>query len=66
MEDLPVGWTDEQGPGHYRLQKRDDQHYFGYVAGPTSAKRFLYPPKVSLFTARRDGDCFKIEAFRRP
>ena len=32
--DLPQGWTDEQGPGHYRLKRRTDQAYFGYVVGP--------------------------------
>ena len=24
MEDLPLGWTAEQGPGRYRLKRRED------------------------------------------
>ena len=35
-EDLPVGWTDEQEGGHYRLKRRDDAALFGYVVGPQS------------------------------
>ena len=29
LEDLPVGWTDEQDAGHYRLRKRHDRALFG-------------------------------------
>src|SRR4051794_37756397 len=32
--DLPVGWTDEQDGGHYRLRRRDDAALFGYAVGP--------------------------------
>ena len=32
--DLPIGWTEQQAPGSYRLQKRDDSAYFGYAVGP--------------------------------
>jgi len=30
LEDLPIGWTDEQGAGQYRLKKREDAALFGY------------------------------------
>ena len=53
--ELPHGWGDEQGPGHYRLTRRDDEHTFGFVVGPTSWKRFTFPPTVPLWRARRDG-----------
>ncbi|MCA9688343.1 MAG: 4Fe-4S ferredoxin, partial [Myxococcales bacterium] len=43
--DLPIGWTDEQAPGRYRLRRRDDQAAFGYNVGPHSWKRHLYPPR---------------------
>ena len=49
--DLPVGWTDEQDAGHYRLARRKDAAYFGYVVGPHSWKKFLYPPVLSLWKA---------------
>ena len=39
--DLPIGWTDEQDGGKYRLVKRNDNALFGYVVGPQSWKRFL-------------------------
>ncbi len=51
--DLPEGWTDEQAAGHYRLKRRADQALFGYVVGPPSWKKFLFPPRESLFTAIR-------------
>lgn len=60
VEDLPIGWTDEQSPGSYRLQERSDERYFGYVVGPNSWKRFLYPPQTKLFSTRNNGDGFEV------
>ena len=54
--DLPIGWTDEQDGGHYRLSRRDDEALFGYNVGPHSWKRFQLPPEVRLFRARRGAD----------
>ncbi len=48
VADLPHGWGDEQGPGTYRLVRRRDDLTFGYVVGPTSWKRFTFPPVVPL------------------
>ncbi|MCX7824999.1 MAG: 4Fe-4S dicluster domain-containing protein [Verrucomicrobiae bacterium] len=31
LEDLPIGWTDEQGAGTYRLKKQSDKTRFGAV-----------------------------------
>jgi ferredoxin len=53
--DLPAGWTDVQEPGRYRLVRRDDEARFGWAVGPHSWKRFLLPPVVRLWRARRDG-----------
>jgi len=52
--DLPTGWTDEQDGGTYRLRRRDDQAVFGYVVGPHSWKKFLFPPVVRLWNGRRE------------
>ena len=60
-EDLPRGLTDEQAPGHYRLRRRDDDAYFGYVVGPHSWKRHLLPPSERLVTIRRRGANLEIE-----
>jgi len=51
--DLPVGWTDEQEGGHYRLRRRDDEALFGYNVGPHSWKPYQLPPEVRLWRARR-------------
>ncbi|MDZ7641552.1 MAG: 4Fe-4S dicluster domain-containing protein [Desulfurivibrio sp.] len=54
--DLPVGWADEQAPGHYRLYRRQDAAYFGYVVGPHSWKKYLFPPRETLFYIHRRPD----------
>ncbi|MGH8094543.1 MAG: 4Fe-4S dicluster domain-containing protein [Chthoniobacterales bacterium] len=59
-EDLPAGWTDEQDGGTYRLKKRSDAALFGYVVGPHSWKKFLFPPEERLFRARRTTDGFEM------
>lgn len=51
--ELPAGWTDEHGPGRYRLHRRDDGALFGYVVGPHSWKNLLHPPRRRLWRARR-------------
>lgn len=58
--DLPAGWTDEQDGGRYRLRRRDDQALFGYAVGPQSWKRFLFPPRSLLWSARRSEEGIKI------
>jgi sulfhydrogenase subunit beta (sulfur reductase) len=60
VADLPVGYTDEQDGGTYRLKKRTDEAVFGYVVGPQSWKKFLYPPIVRLWQARREGNGFEV------
>lgn len=52
--DLPVGWTDEQEGGTYRLKKRNDEAAFGYAVGPHSWKKYLHPPIVRLWKANRN------------
>jgi ferredoxin len=52
--DLPVGWTDEQDGGHYRLRRRDDEALFGYAVGPHSWKQYQLPAQVKLWRATID------------
>jgi ferredoxin len=54
--ELPVGWTDRQDGGTYRLERRSDKARFGYAVGPHSWKQFLFPPRIRLWQARRNGD----------
>lgn len=59
IDELPQGWTDEQSAGKYKLKRRSDNAYFGYNTGPYSWKKFLFPPKVRLFTAAKKGKTFE-------
>ncbi len=60
IDELPQGWTDEQGPGTYRLKRRDDNALFGYVVGPHSWKKYLFPPRHKLWEADRKGKQFHV------
>lgn len=53
-QDLPHGWGVTLEAGTYRLRKRDDTLAFGHSAGPQSWKTYLHPPKVPLWTVRRE------------
>jgi len=61
LADLPVGWTDEQDGGTYRLRKRADEALFGYANGPTAGKKFLHPSVARLWRAKTGGNGFQIE-----
>jgi ferredoxin len=58
---LPVGWTDSQDAGRYRLERRGDEARFGYAVGPHSWKQFLFPAHIRLWSARRTEDGFAVE-----
>ncbi len=55
-EALPIGWTDRQDGGSYRLERRTDEARFGYAVGPHSWKRYLFPPRIRLWRASPNGD----------
>jgi len=61
FEDLPQGWIEVQGPGHYRLKKSGTKSIFSYRVAPSSWKRFLYPPKELIFTAQKNEEGFQVE-----
>jgi sulfhydrogenase subunit beta (sulfur reductase) len=58
LRDLPVGLTDKQEPGAYRLVPRDDRSLFRYAVGPHSWKRYLFVPVLPLFSIERQTDGF--------
>jgi ferredoxin len=61
-DELPIGWTDRQDGGTYRLERRDDEARFGYAVGPHSWKQFLFPPRLRLWRARRsENDALAVE-----
>lgn len=66
VADLPVGWTDVQEAGTYRLAPRSDAALFGYVPGPHSWKQFLHPPRRRLWQARRTAEGIRMVAEPEP
>ncbi len=60
VDDLPRGWTDRQEPASYRLQRREDDAYFGYVVGPHSWKKFLLPPRRTLMRVVKKEGAFVV------
>jgi formate hydrogenlyase subunit 6/NADH:ubiquinone oxidoreductase subunit I len=61
--DLPVGWTDEQNPGSYKLHgPLPEGRYFDYNCGPQSWKRFLNPPRQKILSAVKENGTWKFQA----
>ncbi|MCP5468787.1 MAG: 4Fe-4S dicluster domain-containing protein [Deltaproteobacteria bacterium] len=51
--ELPVGMSDEQEAGSYRLKKRSDGALFAYAVGPHAWKKFLHPSHQRLWTVKK-------------
>lgn len=51
--DLPVGWSDVQAPGSYRLESSSRRALFDWAVGPDSFKRRVRPASRILWTSRR-------------
>jgi sulfhydrogenase subunit beta (sulfur reductase) len=60
VSDLPTGWGDRQEGGSYRLHPRGDGALFGWAVGGHSWKPFLFPPRVTLWSATRSEDGFEV------
>ena len=45
VQQLPIGYLDEQDGGKYRVQPAEGAGYFDYVVGPHSLKSHLFPPR---------------------
>ena len=61
VDDLPRGVGDEQAPGRYRLRRREDGALFGYAASPHSPKKELLPPRVPLYSIRKNGQDLEVQ-----
>ena len=66
VADLPVGLTDVQEAGTFRLARRSDGALFGYVPGPHSWKQFLHVPRRRLWQARRTAEGIEMVAEPEP
>jgi ferredoxin len=61
IADLPVGWTDEQEAGSFRLIRGKDRAYFGCGVGQHSWKQFFFPPDIRLWQSRREEGGWRLE-----
>lgn len=59
--DLPRGVSDRQEAAFYRLSETGGNTLFGYNPSPESWKKYLFPPRLALWTAKRNGQGFEIE-----
>jgi len=66
INQLPQGWTDRQEPGLYRLERRADDAWFGYVVGPHSWKRYLFPPLTTVSVADRTESGWQMTSPNEP
>lgn len=62
VDELPIGWTEEQDGGTYRLKRRKDKAVFGFTVGPHSWKKYLFPSEQRLLTARKVDGKIEFEA----
>src|SRR6516225_9732537 len=60
--ELPVGLTDVQSPGSYRLKPRGDDAVFGFAVGPESYKSSFFPSEQPLVKLRRRADDIDVNA----
>lgn len=60
VSDLPVGLTDDQEKGRYRLVPGEPERLFGCGPGPHSWKKVLYPSELRLWQARHSNGGFEV------
>lgn len=66
VDDLPIGWTDEQAPGRYGLHFSGGTARFSWAVGPQSWKPLLHPPRLDTMTITdpRDADRVQVRPHR--
>lgn len=64
--DLPIGWTDQQAPGKYSLEKRADTRAFGYTVGPQSWKKELFLPREIIQKSSLETGTFQWHSVTTP
>lgn len=53
IQQLPIGYIDDQEAGRYRLVPTGNNSYFAYVVGPHSLKNYLFPPRTTILETIR-------------
>jgi ferredoxin len=64
VEDLPIGWRDDQRPGHYRLEKTGSPNFFDIVHGPESLKRQTFVPREPLLKIEKKKKGFSVQEIK--
>ncbi len=69
LEDLPTGLEDEQASGRYRLHAINEsdarsKSLFQTTVGPQSWRRYLFPPRQTLWRARKNGAGWEVDNTR--
>jgi ferredoxin len=54
LKDLPRGIRSEQRPASYHLIQTGADRYFDFIPAAQSWKQFLFPPRLTLFSARKN------------
>ena len=49
VDQLPIGWGIDNAPGKAKLVQRGDQRVFDQPPGPSSWKRWTFPPRLTAF-----------------
>jgi ferredoxin len=62
IHELPIGWTDDQEAGHYRIKQTEGDRYFDYVVGPQSLKNYLFPAHCIVLETTRVNGRWRVEA----
>lgn len=65
LADLPQGFTSEESAALYRVVKSGNVRYFDITPGAQSWKQFFFPPRVSLFKVRKNGE-WKMQIASEP
>ncbi|MHB8921267.1 MAG: 4Fe-4S dicluster domain-containing protein [Halothiobacillus sp.] len=56
VDQLPIGITDEQAPGRYRLEKSDSARCFDWATGPQALKPMTFVSRETLWRSDRRPD----------
>jgi ferredoxin len=62
LNDLPKGYVTEQEAGRFRLINTGHGRYFDLIPGAQSWKQFLFPPKLDLFSLKKNGGNWEMNA----
>ncbi len=61
LADLPQGYISEQDAGSYRVVNTGHTRYFDITPGAKTWKEFLFPPRTTLFTVKKNSNGWVVE-----